>query len=140
MAAHSRRYEKWHQRVEKFERHNHRISWPEYHVLPTQKRILIIQIISGHCCLNAFLYKIKKTSSPRCRFCLNSNETVEHFIFSCPFFDQDRKKFKDSSLKITKSWPPTPSLIPQSAPLWNSFVNFILSSRRLSYSCVSQMS
>ena len=100
----------------------------------------IIQIISGHCCLNAFLYKIKKTSSPRCRFCLNSNETVEHFIFSCPFFDQDRKKFKDSSLKITKSWPPTPSLIPQSAPLWNSFVNFILSSKRLSYSCVSQMS
>ena len=32
------------------------------------------------------------------------------------------------------------SLIPQSAALWKSFVHFIISSRRLSYSCVSQMS
>jgi ribonuclease HI len=100
----------------------------------------ITQIISGHCSLNAFLYKIKKTSSPRCRFCLTNDETIDHFLFCCPFFDQDRKNFRQNSLKITKSWPPIPSLIPQSAPLWKSFVNFIISSRRLSYSCVSQMS
>ena len=100
----------------------------------------IIQIILGHCSLNAFLYKIRKTSSPRCRFCLNSNVTVDHFIFWCPFFDQDRKIFKHSSLKITKSWSPTLILIPQSAPLWKSFVHFIISSRSLSYSRVSQMS
>ena len=87
----------------------------------------IIQIISGHCSFNAFLYNIKKTSSPRCRFCLNNNETVEHFTFCCPFFDQDRQILKPSSLKITKSWPPTPSLIPQSSPLWKSFVHFIIS-------------
>ena len=65
----------------------------------------------------------EKKSSPRCRFCLNSDETVEHFI------EQDRKKFQHNSLKINKSWP-----------LWKSFVHFIISSRLLSYSCVSQMS
>ena len=117
---------------------------PRYDFFPSLSSLKaprqIIQIILGHCSLNAVLYKIRKTSSPRCRFCLNSNVTVDHFIFWCPFFDQDRKIFKHSSLKITKSWSPTLILIPQSAPLWKSFVHFIISSRSLSYSCVSQMS
>ncbi len=90
----------------------------------------IMQLISGHWSLNGFLHKMKQTSSPRCRFCLNSDETVEHFIFFCPYFDQHRNIFKHLCLKITKSWPPTPSLIPQSTPLWRSFINFIVSSKR----------
>ena len=70
--------------------------------------------------------KIRGMLTLKSGFCLNSNETVDNFILCCLFFDQDRKIFKLNSLKITKSWPPTPSLTPQSAPLWKSFVHFIM--------------
>jgi hypothetical protein len=51
----------------------------------------ITQIISDHCSLNAFLYKIKKTSSPRCRFCLKSDETIDHFPASTHTYPEATK-------------------------------------------------
>ena len=48
----------------------------------------------------------------------SSVETVEHFLFYCPFSDHRSNVFKQNCLKITKTRSRTPNLIPKSAPLW----------------------
>ena len=51
------------------------------------------RLISGHCKLNGFLYKIWKAPSPRCS-CGVNEETVEHFLLFCKMFDEPREKWQ----------------------------------------------
>ena len=73
----------------------------------------------------------KKVSSPRCHFCLNCDETVENFFIFLIITEPS-----SNCVKMAKTWPP--SLVPKSGLLWKTFVHFVLSSKRLSFSCVSQ--
>ena len=48
-----------------------------------------------------------------CRCCLADVETVDHYLFFCPFFNFHRTQIKYCCKKITKGWPPKLSQIPQ---------------------------
>ena len=74
----------------------------------------------------------------RAKWCLATLKGV--YIWVSSAIGKQMNFSKSIRAAVRPYWPPTPSLIPQSALFWKSFVNFILSSRRLSYSCVSQMS
>ena len=41
-----------------------------------------------------------------CRCCLADVETVDHYLFFCPFFNFHRTQIKYCCKKITKGWPP----------------------------------
>ena len=51
------------------------------------------RILSSHCKLNGFLYKIWKAPSPRCSSGFNE-ETVEHFLLFCNTFNKPREKWQ----------------------------------------------
>ena len=51
------------------------------------------RLISGHCKLNCFLYKIWKAPSPRCS-CAFKEETVEHFLLFCNMFNEHIEKWQ----------------------------------------------
>ena len=46
---------------------------------------LLCSIVSGHCSLQEFSYKLGLTFSPSC-VCLSVDESVDHFLFDCPIF------------------------------------------------------
>jgi len=43
----------------------------------------ITQLITGHGCLNTFLYRIGKADSPTCTYCNEEEDSSEHHIMSC---------------------------------------------------------
>ena len=45
-----------------------------------------VNIITGHIGLNKHLYRINRADSPNCPNCLDTEETVEHFIGQCPTY------------------------------------------------------
>jgi hypothetical protein len=45
---------------------------------------LLFQLRSGHVPLNKYLHRISKSPSPRCQQCNEREETVHHFLVSCP--------------------------------------------------------
>jgi ribonuclease HI len=49
-----------------------------------------IGILTGHCCLKKFLYRIHKSSNDRCRHCGVEPETSLHFLTSCTKLDGER--------------------------------------------------
>jgi hypothetical protein len=63
----------------------------------------VVQIITGHCALNAHQYRFGFLADPACR-CGDQSESVEHFLFVCPLYD--RAGFKTKSLAELSQWPP----------------------------------
>jgi hypothetical protein len=63
----------------------------------------VVQIITGHCALNAHQYRFGFLADPACR-CDDQSESVEHFLFVCPLYD--RAGFKTQSLAELSQWPP----------------------------------
>lgn len=47
---------------------------------------IVTGFLTGHCCLNKFLYRIGRADSPQCRLCNDpqSNEDIKHFLLECP--------------------------------------------------------
>ena len=88
------------------------------------------QLLSGHCKLRQFLFKIKKCISPVC-LCGEDEETVLHFLFHCPRFAFFRLDLIDTFEKVSDlSWPPTPALVVSNKKLWLATLKFIKSSKR----------
>ena len=64
---------------------------------------LLIQIRSGHIPLNAHLYKLNCVDSDKCQAChtqrgtIPTRETITHFLFDCPAY-QDERHYLDASL------------------------------------------
>jgi len=52
----------------------------------------LTSVYTGHCSLNYFQSKVGRTSNPECS-CGEEKETVEHFMFHCPVWDEQRKEF-----------------------------------------------
>ena len=90
----------------------------------------VVQILSGHCRLNSYLFRISCAPSSSCA-CGNADETVSHFLFDCHRFDAARSSFKDTSLRLCRMWPPPLASIIPRKPLFNAFITFILKSKRL---------
>ena len=52
---------------------------------------LLFQLCSGHIGLNRHLHQIKHADSPRCTNCSDgSDETIQHFLFECTKYGQER--------------------------------------------------
>ncbi|CAH2092420.1 unnamed protein product [Euphydryas editha] len=56
----------------------------------------LTQMISGHGCFRAYLYRYKHDVSPECPSCPGVNEDAEHVFFTCPRFNMTRKDLEDA--------------------------------------------
>ncbi len=54
----------------------------------------LCQILSGHGCFRAYLFKFKHDDSPECPSCAGVIEDAEHVCFECPRFDYDRTELQ----------------------------------------------
>ena len=70
---------------------NHKVQIPIR--FSRKEEVDTFRLISGHCKLNGFLYKIWKAPSPRCS-CGFNEETVEHFLLFCNMFNEAREKWQ----------------------------------------------
>ena len=50
----------------------------------------VFRLRTHHAPLNAHIHRIKKEHPAKCVYCLDSDETVEHFLFHCPLCDKIR--------------------------------------------------
>ena len=89
----------------------------------------VVQLLTGHCRLHSYLFKIACAPSPICS-CGTDEETIEHFIFFCSQFNAVRLKFKEIALQTCKLWPPPLVDIVRLKPLLTAFIAFILKSKR----------
>uniref|UniRef100_A0A1B6JEW1 Reverse transcriptase zinc-binding domain-containing protein n=1 Tax=Homalodisca liturata TaxID=320908 RepID=A0A1B6JEW1_9HEMI len=48
------------------------------------------QILSGHGCFRAYIYRFKHDNSPECPSCPGVSEDAEHVFFMCPRFSLQR--------------------------------------------------
>jgi len=84
----------------------------------------IPRVLSGHCGLNGFLYKIGVRASAAC-YCGEPIETFEHFLFHCPLWDTLRIPLKTIITESKFCWPPRLVDIPRTAAVWPIFIRFI---------------
>lgn len=54
----------------------------------------LTQMLSGHGCLRAYLYRFKHDDSPECPSCPGVAEDAEHVFFVCPRFNPQRNKLE----------------------------------------------
>jgi hypothetical protein len=80
----------------------------------------LTEILTGHCRLNHHLHKIKKISSSICE-CGQDTETVEHFLFHCIRFTDQRALLIDAFLRNKKPFPSSLDVIPKNKSTWNAF-------------------
>lgn len=64
------------------------------------------QLLTGHCQLNYYFFKIKKIMSPLCE-CGQENETIEHYMFSCTRFSTQKKTAEGCLLEKFRRLPTT---------------------------------
>ena len=55
----------------------------------------LTQMLSGHGCFRAYLYKYKYEESSKCPTCSESDEDAEHVFFACKRFDVHRHKLEE---------------------------------------------
>ena len=60
------------------------------HFLPCRHTSAVMQLRTGHVPLNHHLARIGKTPSPACPNCEAAFETVHHFLFLCPAYEESR--------------------------------------------------
>ena len=70
-----------------------------YNSLTRQQQVAILRLRTGHCRLNAHMYKLKLATSPLCP-CGTEKQTPEHVLQTCPIFSNLRQK----------TWPSDKSL------------------------------
>ena len=54
----------------------------------------LTQMLSGHGCFRAYLYRFKHEDSPECPTCRGVNEDAEHVFFVCPRFSGPRSTWE----------------------------------------------
>ena len=65
----------------------------------------LVRIITGHNNLNFFQHKLGLYNNPKCRFCGTGDETVKHFITSCPrLLTHQREIFGDAVPTDDMKW------------------------------------
>jgi ribonuclease HI len=62
---------------------------------PRRHSSLLFQLRSGHVPLNKYLHRISKSPSPRCQQCNEREETVHHFLVSCPKYARQRATLRN---------------------------------------------
>ena len=55
---------------------------------------------SGCVGVNEFLFKINQIDSPNCPHCVNTVESIKHFVCFCPKYANSRDTFSSSLVKL----------------------------------------
>ncbi|CAM9943314.1 unnamed protein product, partial [Heterosigma akashiwo] len=50
----------------------------------------VLQLLSGHCNLGAYLHRFGRRDTPECTFCGKDEESVGHFLLECKRWDRER--------------------------------------------------
>ncbi|OAX33068.1 hypothetical protein K503DRAFT_701037 [Rhizopogon vinicolor AM-OR11-026] len=70
---------------------------------PKRLTSLYISLRTGHAPLNKYLHRIGKIESPQCPQCQRTEETVHHFLLSCPFYQRERRILTNALGRKTSS-------------------------------------
>ena len=89
----------------------------------------LTQVLTGHCRLNYHFHKIKKVPSSLCN--CGKEETINHYLFDCNIFSEQRTSLIEACNKASIAFPPPLAAIPKDKNLWKALKWFILESRRL---------
>ena len=65
-------------------------SWDWISLNDRSYDVLLARLRNGCTDLNDHLYRLKLETSPFCKFCKTEIETIEHYIFHCPKYDNYR--------------------------------------------------
>ena len=52
------------------------------------------QALTGHGCYQHYLWKRRRADDPHCMHCEEPEDTVEHTLFNCPFWAEDRREME----------------------------------------------
>lgn len=63
----------------------------------------LTQILTGHGCFREYLFRIKRTDSPRCIACSCLSDSAEHTLFDCIAWEPDRREFFDGLGRVLDS-------------------------------------
>jgi len=96
--------------------------------LPQRHASLLIQMRTGHIPLNSHLHKICKADSSTSSTCRRGNETVHHYLISCPAYTRQRHALEQRLGRYTRSVPTLLSK-PNAFP---ALFNYVNATRRLS--------
>lgn len=81
------------------------------------------QLLSGHGCFRAYLYRFRHDNSPYCPNCIQAEEDAEHVFFHCPRFEPERQTLRNKLGQI-----PTPEnivhLMIQSQEIWSAVSDY----------------
>ena len=90
---------------------------PELWQRPRRSSNLLCRLRHGHCGLNSYLHRIGK-SDPLCEWCEGEDETVEHYMLSCPAFAEQRELLlQDLSQHVHIDEPTLPLVLATDASL-----------------------
>jgi len=95
--------------------------------IPLTLDYYITQLLSGHGDFNHKLFQFKLVDSPLCDLC-NMEDTVEHFIFVCPNYEEPRALLRSSASRCSADWPCDLKIFVSSKCLYESFRLFAKSS------------
>ena len=68
--------------------------------LHTAQQTAVFRLRTHHAPLNAHLHRIKKERPAKCVYSPDSDETVEHFLFHCPLYDNTRSRLLPAQRNI----------------------------------------
>ena len=71
---------------------------------------VLVQLRTGASQLNGYLFKIKKSNTPRCEHCDAADESVHHFILQCPAWAQLRQELLGPHKLFTYKHPASTAL------------------------------
>ena len=95
-------------------------------ILSTSKfPFFLCSFISGHCGLNYFLFKIKRSPSPLCSCQSGEVEDAAHILFVCASHVVHRADLITSANEIKLSWPVSLDAFSQSKTLWSALIKFL---------------
>ena len=67
-----------------------------YNNIPDRRSVsTLVQLRTGHCMLNKYLYRIGKKDSPECT-CEHGIESVEHYLLECPKYQGQRAELREA--------------------------------------------
>lgn len=92
----------------------------------------IVQVLTGHSFLNAHQHRLGFKRNPNC-ICSPTPETVEHFIFNCSRFQQQRKEFQAACLEKMDIWPPNINSLHKYPSVFREMSRFVRRTNRLEY-------
>ena len=61
----------------------------------------LTQVLTGHGCFRSYLYRIGVYASAECPSCPGRDEDVEHVLFECPRFSEERELFAVPGASLT---------------------------------------